>query len=219
MRGTGLIMVGQCCASHAELRGLSPQDFQTYLNYLLGDHVWNLVAKDSNGDSVAHPPWAQVLAYEQAIRKKAWQLVQRDKLAFPDALKKGYTDTLVKDRHFTTPLTLYTLVRKREHGNDGFISSKRGKGGGNGGGHGQGGHGGGPKGKGKKAGKSKGKEGHTVTPDGKPICFRYNDNTKKCNGKKCRFIHVCSLCLGKHPAYQCRGPAKGADTQGEGLQN
>ena len=66
-------------------------------------------------------------------------------------------------------------------------------------------------------GKNKGKENHTATPDGKPICFRFNDNRKKCSGKKCRFVHVCSLCLGKHPAYQCKGPAKGADTQGEAL--
>ena len=70
MMGTGLIMMGLRHTNRAELQGISPQDFHTYLNYLLGDHVWNLVARDANGDSVAHPPWAQVLAYERAVRKK-----------------------------------------------------------------------------------------------------------------------------------------------------
>ena len=70
MMGTGLIMVGRRHTSHAELQGLSPQGFQTYLNYLLGDHVCNLVAKDAYGDSVARLPWAPVLAYERAVRKK-----------------------------------------------------------------------------------------------------------------------------------------------------
>ena len=56
MMGTGLIMVGRRHTSHAELQGLSPQGFQTYLNYLLGDRVCDLAARDANGGSVARPP-------------------------------------------------------------------------------------------------------------------------------------------------------------------
>ena len=70
MMGTGLIMVGRRHTCHTELQGLSPQGVQTYLNYLSGDRVCDLAAKDANGDSVARPPWAQGLAYERAVRKK-----------------------------------------------------------------------------------------------------------------------------------------------------
>ena len=75
----------------------------------------------------------------------------------------------------------------------------------------------GDKGKGKGKNK-KGKDNrHSQTPDGKPICYRYNDSNRKCKNKKCRFVHVCSICLAaNHPAYACKGQASGADTQGEG---
>ena len=122
-------------------------------------------------------------------------------------MKLAYTDPLTKERRFTTPLALGAFARRRDP--DAAPADKRpradkGKG---------------SKGKGKsKRGQDAAKDGrHANTPDGKPICFRYNDKTRACTSKQCRFVHACSLCLGRHPAYACKGPAQGADTQGEGL--
>ena len=119
----------------------------------------------------------------------------------------------MKERHFTTPLTLATVARTREYTDE--VSS---------GGGGADGRGGGSnkvrrdkdtKEKYKGGSESKGKSGHSETPDEKPICFKYNNKLQKGNGKKCRYMHVCSLRLGKHPAYECKGATRSADTQGE----
>ena len=47
--GAGVIMLGQCRANRQELQGCNPQPFQAYLDYLLGEHVWDLVARSAEG--------------------------------------------------------------------------------------------------------------------------------------------------------------------------
>ena len=74
------------------------------------------------------------------------------------------------------------------------------------------------KGKYKDSNRSKGKDGHSETSNNEPICVRYN-KLQKCDGKMCRCVYVCGLCLGTHPACECRGAARGADTQGGGLNH
>ena len=71
LMGTCLMMLGMRHTNSKELQGLSPQVFQAYLNYLLGDYVWMLVAKDPEGRTVSCPSWLQLLSYEYQIRKKA----------------------------------------------------------------------------------------------------------------------------------------------------
>ena len=202
------MMIALRHTNRPELADRQPQIFQQYLAYLLGDHCWNLVARNAAGDAIAHPAWSQVFAYGQAIRKKAWQLVFQESKTFAAALKASYLDPLTKERNFTTPLALGALAQRRSA--DTRIDSDRqskyqkpDKG---------------DKGRGKGKTKTKGKLSHSKTPDGKPICYRYNDKTRTCTSKKCKFIHVCSLCLGKHPAFECRGAARGADTMGEGAE-
>ena len=41
------------------------------------------------------------------------------------------------------------------------------------------------------------------TPDGRPLCFKYNNNNNKCNSKNCNFVHQCQRCLGNHPKSAC----------------
>ena len=53
---------------------------------------------------------------------------------------------------------------------------------------------------------------HVKTPDGKAICFKYNNN-EKCANAKCTFVHVCQKCLG-HPKSQC-AKLKGDTRRGE----
>ena len=57
------------------LTGLDPEFFNTYLDFLLGEHVWGLVAKNAAGNTVAAPTWGQVLTFELEIRKKACSIV------------------------------------------------------------------------------------------------------------------------------------------------
>ena len=60
-------------------------------------------------------------------------------------------------------------------------------------------------GKGKTTGKGKGggKDLKNVkTPDGEDICFKYNQG--RCNNAKCGRAHCCQVCLGQHPACECK---------------
>ena len=48
---------------------------------------------------------------------------------------------------------------------------------------------------GPRRGLAKKRVGAERTPEGKPICFRYNAPNGCKNGAKCHFAHVCSLCF------------------------
>ena len=39
-------------------------------------------------------------------------------------------------------------------------------------------------------------------------CFDYNDPTKHCQRRNCRYLHVCSKCSGNHPAPACKVQTK-----------
>eukprot|EP00439_Symbiodinium_sp_Y106_P003505 s13349_g1.t1 len=105
--------------------------FERYKEYLLGDYVYNLQARDSSDNVVHTPPWQLVLAYEQAVRKqafhymvldslsiaaaweKAWKdpafhYMVLDSLSIAAAWEKAWKDPVTKERHFSTPLSLYS---------------------------------------------------------------------------------------------------------------
>ena len=102
------------------------------------------------------------------------------------ALEKAWKCPTTKERHFITPLALYSK-RAYPQGN-----SSPNQGTWN------------PKGKGKSKGKSKGSnKGSGQGPDGEKICFRFNAG--KCNYQKCKFSHMCNKCYKKgHNALNCK---------------
>ena len=63
--------------------------------------------------------------------------------------------------------------------------------------------------KGKNTGKRAGKGNLTdcanETPDGKRICYAFNDTERQCANRKCNFLHVCGKCSKAHPMWspQC----------------
>ena len=210
--GTAFIMLGMRHSNRPELQNLNPGDFHKYLDYLLGEHCYNMVAKSSEGYTVAAPPWALILSYEHAIRKKAMQLLNDGSATnFVEALKRSVSDSVVKERYFTTPLALSASRPRQESSRqqelpvkDRFNKNRgqqqQGKGG--------------KGGKGSKGHDKGSAKGANRTPDGKSICFRYND-PRGCRNRKCRFAHVCGLCFSKgHPTYKCQGKGKAPDTNG-----
>ena len=91
----------------ADLQDLSPELFERYKEYLLGDYVHNLQARDSSDNVVHTPPWQLVLAYD---RKQAFHYMVLDSMSIAAAWEKAWTDPVTKERHFSTPLSLYTCI-------------------------------------------------------------------------------------------------------------
>jgi hypothetical protein len=206
--GTALIMLGMRHTNRPELQNLNPGDFHKYLDYILGEHCYNMVAKSAEGYKVAAPPWALILSYEHAIRKKTAQILNDGSaMTFVEALKLSTADCVVKERNFTTPLALSASRPKFDNSRstdlpvrDRFWKKGSGKGG---------------KGKGGKGKDYKGSaKGASRTPEGKSICWRFN-NPGGCRNRRCKFAHVCALCFNKnHGTHQCQGKSKAPDTTG-----
>jgi hypothetical protein len=209
----GLIMISLRHTNRYELQGITPGLFEKYKTYILGEHVLGLQAKDMVGESVAKPPWHLVMSYEHAIRKAATKIVNESgcTIAFADALTQAWNDPTVKERNFTTPLALVLHrgtsrpVNLNQNQNSSYHDSQTGwkdRKGQKGGGKNKT-----IKGNGKGGGKRSSK-----TPDGKAICYRYNNQKEKCRSKRCNFEHVCNRCFGKHPQYNCHSGGPAPDT-------
>ena len=41
-----------------------------------------------------------------------------------------------------------------------------------------------------------------TTPDGRQICFAFNNPSENCKGK-CGRVHCCRKCFGEHPMSAC----------------
>ena len=220
-----------------ELQGFPNSFLNQYTGYLLGEHVWLMVARDNEGNTIITPHWGLVVAYELAIRKKAYITMQETGTRLHICIRNAWLDPLVKERAFTTPLaissasgrainataqpsTMGQAVAKTIFKDKGPLPNRgngRGRGASRGRGKGRG--------KGSTGGKGKG-SGLSVppgcaakTPDGRPVCFGYNDLSIRCRKPNC-FEHVCGKCFGKHPIYACPGqrsaPVMVSETQGSG---
>ena len=104
--GTAWIFTSfQQTANHI-LKDINPTIFVTYLDYLLGKHVWGLKAKDAEGHSFGGPSWRLVLSYEQELRVHAYSLMCNENFSLKDALTAACKDQELKGRYFITPLAL-----------------------------------------------------------------------------------------------------------------
>ena len=210
--------------TRAWLKDAVPETISEYADYILGDTVRGLVARNDRGEAVASPSFAQILHYDYQVRKEQAKLIGKGS-SFKDALEAASKDHSIRERHFVTPMAVSAISsgsggggnRGRDRSRSGTARGKRHKNGhggdrrdtsagsghwdkGSSKGKGKGQHKG--KGKGKDKGKGKGKRGHITTPDGKQICFAFNNQHEKCSGS-CDRAHVCRLCRGNHPAYEC----------------
>ena len=196
--GTSLMCLGMRHSNRTFLQGMTPQTFHSYLSYLLGDHVYQLTGRSAEGHTVAAPSWSQLLVYELEIRKKAWRLTFSDNAVsntFAKCLDDACKDTVTKERFFTTPVAFSALSRPTRTVFTGNEDTWKGRGKGKYGGRGKGK-------KGDKGGKGS-KWRHSKTPDGRSICFGYQENSCK-KGSGCNYVHVCGNCLGTHAAADCK---------------
>ena len=154
------------------LRDINPYTFNKYADYLMGEHVLGLKAKDAKGEVVAAAHLDLVLSYEAQVRKLMTKKMN-DGISMAVAMEEAMQDTTVKERYFLTPAALTAAASRedlrlksrspkrartpeRDRGDD---RNKKGKGKR------------GNRGKGGLAGKTL----HTRTPDGREICFPWNN--------------------------------------------
>jgi hypothetical protein len=203
------------------LQNLWPELFMTYVDFLLGDQVMGLRAKNEDGSIASSPSFALVLSYDHQIRKETMKLMN-DGMGMPAALEKARKDVALKERFFVTPASLNALTsvqdskaRSRSPKPSSFghsdtyspVSSrkwvrqfqKKGN----------------CKGKRKNALNSNLKI-HSRSPDGQQICFRWNNQSPRCR-YDCGSLRICQACFQNHPLHACPGTnAPPKDTVGGG---
>ena len=196
------------------LNGLEPHHFQKFVDYILGDQIMGLKAKDDQDNVVSSPAFSLILHYEHQVRKEMVRLFNEGK-SLHECLEEARKDGVIKERFFLTPaaLSALTATHRREHGSGRSRSPNRSwynryQ----------------DKGKGKFKGGGKGKKGkknsvggatiHSKTPDGREICYKWNSQHDRCR-HACGRLHVCQICFGNHPMHSCKGQAATArDTAG-----
>ena len=86
----------------ALLKGLRRRDFQEYVNYLMGDSVLGLQARDQHGQVVSAPSFELALSYDFQLRRLAVRLANEG-ATFAQALRQARDDLPTKERYFLTP--------------------------------------------------------------------------------------------------------------------
>ncbi|CAK0887969.1 unnamed protein product [Prorocentrum cordatum] len=202
------------------LKSASVELFNEYLEYILGDHVRGLTAKDLQGNIVSRPSWNQVMHYDHQIRKERARMMNFGK-TFEQALRDAWNDTSLRDRLFITQVAASAATGRAAEDSHRSRSprlalmdgpSGRGSGGTPRRGGGRGGGRGRSRGQGRGKGGGKNRLGGEIllrkTPDGRNICFACNNERENCRGD-CGAVHVCRICLGNHPVYQHRPGGRG----------
>lgn len=122
-----------------------------------------------------------------------------------ELLKEVTKNADLRERHFSTPLAVSSAAQslekaKKDKDNERWHPYPPPKGG-------KGKH----KGKGKGKGKYKGDFLHSTTPDGRQLCFAWNNAKEGCKGD-CGRVHACRICLDtSHTTFD---HSKKADTGG-----
>jgi len=202
--GVGYQMVALRHSNRYWLQDLSPQVWTAFLDYILGDFVYGLVARDSHGRTLSAPSFTSVLEYELQIRKEACRRVITMRETLPEALRQSMRDAVIKERYFTTPVAMSALPQAVENSSS---SSRVGPA---------------PQASNKpkdnrqqqsnRVIKSRTKKAPPtsggcakVNSEGKAICFRFNNKNEGCRNAKCRFLHVCGRCFASgHAMFQCK---------------
>ena len=182
------------------LASVTPFTFLDYLGYLTGKHVAQMETQTTDGVTLHRPSLKLIMNYDYQMRKEVIEQMNEG-TSMEEALQSIVKSSDVRERHFSTPLAVSSAAQSLEKLR-GAQEDKFWKRGGpyppiN------------PKGKGKSKHKGKGKyKGeflHSTTPDGRQLCFAWNNKAEGCKGE-CNRVHACRICLSTaHPTYQHKG--------------
>ena len=181
------------------LKRINPFTFLDYLGYLTGKYVAQMESQTVDGIKLHKPSVKLLVNYEYQMRKEVVEEMNQGN-CMAEELKKITKNSDIRERHFSTPLAVSSASQAMQAGwsnPDGSPVRVHPYGGGKG------------KGKGKKGkGKIKGKKGqqqqqlHSTTPDGRQICFAWNNQQEGCKGG-CQRVHACRICLDpSHTTFQ-----------------
>ena len=180
------------------LRRINPFTFLDYLGYLTGRHVAQMETQTVDGVMLHRPSVKLLVSYEYQMRKEVVEEVNLGK-CMAEELKKVIRNADIRERHFSTPLAVSSASQAlQSQWNDRrrwqpYEYNKEGKGKGK-------------KGKGKQKGKKGAETVHSMTPDGRQICYAWNNKKEGCKAPGCQRLHVCRVCLDQgHPMYEHPG--------------
>ena len=173
-----------------------------FSDYILGSQVAGLVAGDGHT-----PSWSMVLNFELEARKAVYRWIRDgDVSTLEEGFNKASHDMELLNRHLVIPFSLRAVPPPPSAPTGWQRDPKKG------GGRGQPPKRGAPAATGDAPPPPKKVTKLMKTPDGKPICWKYN-RKEGCSNSGCRFLHVCQRCLGKHPYHSCRQVQR-SDTPG-----
>ena len=204
---------------------LRVQDYAKHVDFVLGDKVYLLQMSRTDGATgtqAVNPSWTLLLNFEHRLRKEAYKRACRENRDIATTLAEVRGDASLKETYFVGPLALELASRSSSSAappppskwprlQDHVPGADAGHKGGGGKGRGKGGKGslrlGFPSARGFV---------FSSTPDGRQICYAYNNGT--CKGD-CGRVHVCQLCLKPHPRKSCKMQKDKASGGGDGQKN
>lgn len=215
------IMTSMKFPNKAPLKTISPNIFNKYIDYLLGEHCYGLKARNERDEAVSAPSLELVLSYDFQVRKKMVKMMNEG-MDLVAALDGAMQDGTVKERYFLTPAAMNAAASRAPSPPKGNLRlrsrspRRRGRSQDRPRTPDQGPRTKGKRGGGKGKGRGKGKLA-SRTPDGRAICFAWNNRDQRCRFN-CGRLHVCQYCFGSHPAHACVNQRSEApkDTAGTG---
>ena len=199
LEANAFVMLGAKFRNRAWFQGPVPNDYVKFVDWLLGEKVFLLqVPKASaEGTRPLHPPWTILLRYEQQVRKEAYKQAVRQNRSIHETLPEAMANSELKEVNFLSPVAL-SMLSNEESGHKTAIPGaedivgpppikyQR-------------------KGKGKAKGKGRFDKRYgflnSQTPDGRQICYAYQEGRCKDN---CGRVHVCQICMNPHPLKDCK---------------
>ena len=198
LEANSFVMLGAKFRNRAWFQGLVPNDYVKYVDWLLGEKVYQLQVPKASSEGMRplSPPWTILLRYEQQVRKEAYKQAVRQNRSIHDTLPEAMANSELKEVNFLSPVALSFLggdesssrpsVPGAEDAADPPVKYlKKGKG------------------KGKGKGRFDKRFGflNSQTPDGRQICYAYQEG--KCK-ENCGRVHVCQICMNPHPLKDCK---------------
>ena len=92
--------------THSTVQDYSEQIWSDYVEWLLGEEVYNNDVKDASGKMVYKPSWSVLLTYEMQIRKKAMRILNNERVSLKVALGRAMHDDRLAAKYFHNPVSL-----------------------------------------------------------------------------------------------------------------